>query len=479
MSDEHSMIEPPNEGHSDPPNWRHWTWWLRPVVALPLMLAVLLLLSPFLVRAWHLSQVPDIADPFDVEAFLSETVDDKDNAFVDYHAARALFVSDSSLTDEERQQLEHGWEKASPAVRAWVDTNLPALNRWRIGTEKNDAIDGDLRKDPWLSLPDVAPALDFSRLAWLQGEREQSDGHMAEAWSWFRAAFRHSRHVAHRKDCIGRTLGCTLHSLTALRMARWASDLRSTRDDLQRALNQVDEDFRLTRPSSEMLKVTYVDLPKYAEMWKEHGMNPFATPDSWRDNLFVQYCRAQPEMTIRWNKLAIENWLCGSDQPRRLQRRVRIVNAPPVLDLVAPKSGVSGTQIRTMTAFADRAAGVTDFADTLDHIDTELARHEALRLTLACQLWFRRHGEFPVKLKDLVPDVLPELPVDPFGKAGEMFRYFHDGEAVVIYSLGLDERDDHGNVELTPGTGYLDIGYRLVPPRIREHASEQKPGSEP
>lgn len=154
MSDEISISLSPIEDHSDHPNWRHWTWWLRPIVAIPLMLFVLLLLSPFLVRGWYLSKVPDIADPFDVEAFLSETVDDKDNAFVDYNAAQALLVSDSILTDEERQELDSGWERASPPVRAWVDANLPALNRWRTGTEKTDAIDGDLRNDPWLALPE-------------------------------------------------------------------------------------------------------------------------------------------------------------------------------------------------------------------------------------------------------------------------------------------------------------------------------------
>ena len=92
MSDDQTTCPIRDNDHSVHPNWRHWTWWLRPIVALPLMLFVLLLLSPFLVRAWHLSKVPAIADPFDVETFLSETVDDKDNAFVDYHAAQTLLT---------------------------------------------------------------------------------------------------------------------------------------------------------------------------------------------------------------------------------------------------------------------------------------------------------------------------------------------------------------------------------------------------
>ncbi len=413
MFDEIPVALSPDENLSDPPNWRHWTWWLRPIVALPLMLFVLLLLSPFLVRGWHLAKVPDIADPFDVEAFLSETVDDKDNAFVDYHAARALFVSDTSLTDDEREELEAGWEKTSPPVRAWVDANLPALNRWRTGTEKTDAIDGDLRNDPWLSLPEVAPARDFSRLAWLQGEREQSEGHLAEAWKWYRAAVRFSRHVAQRKDWIGRSLGWSFYALTAKRIVRWASDPRTSGEELRSALNQLTEDYRLTRPVSELLKVEYCDLPKYAQL-DDDGKSPFSfgpTSSDWRDWRFIRYCRGEPELTIRFKKLFFENWLCGCDSPRSLQHRI---SSPKgfVLDVTAPGSGISGMGVLRMMEFAETGWG-TSFAKIRNSLDTELARQEALRLTLACQLWFRRHGEFPSKLEDLVPDIVSELPVDP------------------------------------------------------------------
>lgn len=443
------------------------------------MLFVLLLLSPFLVRGWHLAQVPEIADPFDVEAFLSETVDDKDNAFVDYHAARALLVPESSLTSEERQELDSGWEKTSPSVRAWVDANLPALNRWRIGTEKTEAIDGDLRNDPWLALPEVAPARDLSQLAWLQGEREQSEGHMAEAWQWYRAAVRFSRHVAQRKDWIGRTLGCSLYRSTAKRIVRWASDSRTNDEQLQLALKQIKEDYRLTQPLSEILKVEYCDLPKYAQL-DDDGKSPFTfgpTSADWRDWRFIRYCRGQPELTIRWKKLVIENWLCGCDFPRSLQHRISSSKGF-VLDVTAPGSGISGMDVLRMREFAETGGG-TSFNQIRDSLDTELARQEALRLTLACQRWFRRHGEFPARLEDLVPATINELPVDPFGKASEMFRYRHDGEEAVVYSLGSDEKDDLGSVDLIPGKDYPDIGYRLLPPSNGEQVSDQKPSDEP
>ena len=319
MSDEISISMSPIEDHSGHPNWRHWTWWLRPIVVLPLMLFVLLLLSPFLVRAWYLSKVPDIADPFDVEAFLSETVDDKDNAFVDYHAAAALLVP-SSFSHEE---FDAGWDKASPAMRLWVDANRPTLDRWRSGTEKVDAIDGDLRApDRFDSLPNVTESREFVRLACLQGEREQSDDRMAEAWQWYRGAMRFSRHLGQRTESGGRMVGCAFHNETAERIERWANDPRASDGELQLALSQLTEDFRLTRPFSELLKVEYCESWKLArarEEWNRHS----SVPPDWLSSKPIRYCLGEPDVSFRLNKLVIENWLAASDVPRNLQRRIR------------------------------------------------------------------------------------------------------------------------------------------------------------
>lgn len=462
MSHETPIHLPPAEDPSDRPKWRHWTWWLQPFVALPLMLLVLLLLSPFLVRGWHLSQVPDIADPFDVEAFLSETVDDKDNAFVDYHAAEALLVS-GNLS---HTVLDAGWEKASPALRSLLEANRPALDRWRSGTEKTDAIDGDLRKDTGLSLPEDESALNFVRLALLQGEREQSAGHMAEAWQWYRAVNRFSRHVAQRKDCMGRMLGSNFHYLMAKRVSRWANDPRTTSDELLLALNQLGEDFRLTRPFSELLKVTYCDLPKYTRMYETLRYDPTFGIGSrgWRESKWIRFCCGQPELTTRYNKLVIENWLCASELPHRLQKRIDY-DSDSVLDLKAPGSRISGTELLQLLPFCERS--VTSYAYTRDYVDIELALQEALRLTLACELWFRRHGRFPDELADLVPDVVPELPSDPFSKLGESFRYFRDGNEAAVYSVGLDEADDGGQMDQG-----RDIGFRISPPPSPHKSSD-------
>ncbi|MBC7822024.1 MAG: hypothetical protein IAG10_34495 [Planctomycetaceae bacterium] len=475
MSDETPILLPPAEDHSDRPKWRHWTWWLHPKVALPLMLSVLLLLSPFLVRGWHLAKVPDIADPFDVEAFLSETVDDKDNAFVDYHAAAALLVP-STFSHEE---FDAGWEKASSPLRLWVDANRPALDRWRLGTEKFDAINGDLRRsDSLQSLPDFAQSREFLRLACLQGEREQSEGHMSEAWQWYRSLMRFSRHVGQRTGSLGRFLGYYLHSETAKRIVRWAEDSQVGDDDLQVALDQLTADFQLTRPFSELLKVHYCDLWKLAWAREEWNRNPlFVIGDepSWRDSRFVRYCFGQPDFNIRWNKLVLENWLAGGDTPRRSQRRMTSKHGG-LLDVTSPGSGISGSELRRLLdASALDHEHRFKIGESRDQCDKEFVRHEALRLILACQLWGRRRGTFPDNLEDITPGILAELPVDPFSQTGEGFRYRRDGEDAVVESTALEEIYDPG----VEHSRWREINYRMKLPRNHDKRSEQKPVDEP
>ncbi|NLE56752.1 MAG: hypothetical protein GX616_00210 [Planctomycetes bacterium] len=86
---------------------------------------------------------------------------------------------------------------------------------------------------------------------------------------------------------------------------------------------------------------------------------------------------------------------------------------------------------------------------------------------LAAESYRLTHGEFPEKLDDLVPDFTSRVPADPFDD--QPLRYSIDTDAVVIYSIGEDGRDDGGKVEhrLPPGTEILDWGFVLLKPEDR------------
>jgi hypothetical protein len=73
-----------------------------------------------------------------------------------------------------------------------------------------------------------------------------------------------------------------------------------------------------------------------------------------------------------------------------------------------------------------------------------------------------RHGDWPASTAELVPGLLPELPLDPFG--GHPLRYKRWPDGIVIYSVGTNGTDEGGQILLMPGQNQPwpnDIGVRL------------------
>lgn len=66
----------------------------------------------------------------------------------------------------------------------------------------------------------------------------------------------------------------------------------------------------------------------------------------------------------------------------------------------------------------------------------------ASRTGLACRLYKNKTGEYPENLEKLVPEILSEVPVDPF--TGKALVYRREGPGFIVYSLGSNEKDDGG-----------------------------------
>jgi hypothetical protein len=71
---------------------------------------------------------------------------------------------------------------------------------------------------------------------------------------------------------------------------------------------------------------------------------------------------------------------------------------------------------------------------------------EALMLTtkagLACKIYKNQTGRYPDRLESLVPDILDDVPIDPF--TGKPLIYKVGENGLLIYSLGSNEKDDGG-----------------------------------
>jgi hypothetical protein len=102
---------------------------------------------------------------------------------------------------------------------------------------------------------------------------------------------------------------------------------------------------------------------------------------------------------------------------------------------------------------AARIQAVNDLADT----------------AIAIERYRRKHGKLPEKLEELVPEFLPEVPLDPFD--GQPLRYVVDDEGCRIYSLGMNRTDEGGTGNLD-GRPDEDVVFRLRAPDATEGAPE-------
>jgi hypothetical protein len=203
-----------------------WLWWLQPKVALPLTFFILLVLSPFLYRAYRIAEVPDIDEPFDLKAFGSVEIAPAENAMTHYALAVKMLrhPTHSSFGDELDKFRTDGWPAASADLRKWLEDNQHALVEWRKGTSLTQSVEVPPKDLSWnILFPVTQQCRHLTELARLQAERCQHDGDPKQAWDWLHGGLRCSRHVEQHGSLIHRYVGSALQALIAEGVVRWSA----------------------------------------------------------------------------------------------------------------------------------------------------------------------------------------------------------------------------------------------------------------
>lgn len=82
---------------------------------------------------------------------------------------------------------------------------------------------------------------------------------------------------------------------------------------------------------------------------------------------------------------------------------------------------------------------------TMDAQDRERTTLALTQLAAALAVYRAGHGEYPDRLDQLVPDIIPTLPVDLFHETS--FLYKRDADGYLLYCVGPNGRDDDGSHE--------------------------------
>jgi hypothetical protein len=419
---------------------------LRPKVAIPLLIVFLLLISPFLIRGWFLRGVPNPPEPFDAQPLLEYSVPDDENAFTDYRQAVSLYVPPSQDVSDLRERIyEQGWHLADDDVRQFLHDNEDALRAWKRGTEKEKALYIPAGEYHLAVLLDVVQEMrELHRTAMLLGKQLEAEGEPREAWEWYRAAIRASRHVGTHGCFIERLVGIALFQDTARHLETWAAHPKLTDDDLRKAVEQLQSDWQLTEKPSTSLQIEYLSLNRAIKDFTETGLVPMgeSLPGSPR----LLYIAGEPELSQRVMRVYFGNQLAFCDFPRHERPNtvgmMEVYDEPRGFDLGDDDHwDAAGFEAAFERAILSRLL-LPATTHVQNALDREEAKYRTLLVTLAGQAFRRRHGRFPHTFAELAPEYLDAIPIDHFD--GKPLKYRFDPEGPVVYSVFENLTDDGG-----------------------------------
>ena len=114
---------------------------------------------------------------------------------------------------------------------------------------------------------------------------------------------------------------------------------------------------------------------------------------------------------------------------------------------------------------------------------TAFSRSQAELAATAILIGAERHrrktGKWPAVIKEIDPSIMPSPPLDPF--TGKPFHLEHHDGQIVIYSIGLNGRDEHGEYDpkLWMRGGPDDVGARAWDVSLRGRPYVKPPEAKP
>jgi hypothetical protein len=480
MTSKQLVITGPQADDPSVPLWNPLHW---PVGIWVLLIALGLMMTPFIIRAIMLAGIPEMPEPFDEVAYSTWDVSAADDAFTYYREAAALHqkllvdlnsqgLSDIRAPEDYLEVLKNGWSEATATTKTWLELHQESLAIWRRGTQKD--LGRYLPSQLSVSTDQYAVPTQrvFIKLAMLQEARLIADGDLDEARQWARAAFRSGGHTSHRGCLLQGLLCVAMHAASSQGIAHWAEQPSVTSEQLQQALSDAESDGKLYESLSNILKSEYLYMRSALRSsdWTHQitPLNPSGdTPELSAKIMKMPYWTiGEPEICERLLRQILANQITEVDKPIALRRKMV---GTGVVMLFDPDPSASQPKRQLDPTAIDRAVNRSSVTRTvlpaMAQLDNLFLKRKALQATLetllAAQAYRRDHGEFPESLAQLVPKYLAAVPLDPCDPAGGTLLYLRDEPAkAVVWSVSEDRTDGGGDIDTTKGLA-PDLGFEL------------------
>ncbi len=402
---------------------------------------LVIIAAPPIWWATQLSGLPDIGDPFDVNAFREMTIPDDRNAFVLYRQAAAVLKLLRTPEGSEHRPINYSarWSEAKPEDRRWLEENRETLALYRQGAERPDALDTSTAPDRFEPGEMTESLRSFQSLALLEASRLEEQGDMAGAWVWHRTTLRSILQSALHGTIYRRQWARDWRRQLLRQVTTWGADSRTTPAMLRQAIYDVVACDSLASSESYSLKAQYLFLDRGLADSENARRR---VPPSWRRFLGSADFEIGPELL----KGVYHAWRAWRRERERNQRELRLVTANwlaylelPPNRRPSPNPNVVNYELYSFGPEASAKARMLspqaldrwietsyDALDLLRFLDwrglqqMQRADHQALLILLGTQLYRRDHGTDPPSPEALVGPYLESLPgLVPEGEEGQ------------------------------------------------------------
>jgi hypothetical protein len=414
----------------------------RQLARLLLVVAIGLAFTAGALEIWRgasLLRLPDVGDPFDVEAFRAVRVPEDQDAAVLLRQAQGKVtrMPHPPMTGTGRRLAPaYEWSDAPREVRDWATANCDALELFRDASERPDAtlhraLDrNELYFDPYMG--ELVP------LALFAASRLEELGEMEAAWNWYRAILRVKLLFMRRGSISARWIVDRNCSGLRARIDAWAADRRTNVLLVRRALDDVLAGEPKPEWDAFSLKADYLGMMH--ELDKDWGIvqqgeeddqkvriagEPLPPNLQWIPYAAKRYLWNEPERSRRVLRLAFANWLAHAEEkdPKYLKAAVRATiqkkkwTGTARFYAVSP-AGRPAARKLTPRVLAEWFVGTRDAQLLLSYWPwpairaAERREHRALVVLLAGELYKRDRGAPAPSEEALVGIYLERLPDD-------------------------------------------------------------------
>lgn len=450
-----------------------WHRLLHPKFAVPIVLLLILIATPFLYRSYRLSLISDPGEPFDVEAFIAEhIVTEADNAFVPFHNAHALLTTPAGDLDITiGKDLWDGYainEKEQFALD-YVNDNEEALIAWEKASRMPNFSEVQPATIDFTSvLGTTKNTREFIRMGIIRAWIAYKKGDDLKTSKWLLCNLRTSRMIELNGFILNRIVGYTLHNMTSEIIVKWLAQQQLSLPELEQVLNEIQSIHEMTPPISDHIKMDYA-MMFHPEGAIQNELFPIAESGAALSVLpWGFYFQGEPELMYRVSKHCFSNNLKYVDLPNYKRPKVSLNgNNRCYLYEIASEESISPSQ-HTPEQIEYAAESSVLFRVSyyqvgrlMEIVDIEIIQQRLLEVAVQLEIFRKASDEYPEGLYQ-VYESTKDLPIDDLEPSGAVLKYAKDGPLHYrLWSVGFDGIDS-GGVNLTLDKDAADLGIEMI-----------------